>query len=113
MLGDRLFGVWEKLFCLDARNGLNLLWSSDDLAFQNYASIVSSDDRVLVVSQEGELLLIDPRADRFEPVSRLKLFKGDSGVLAHPAFVGSRMYVRDSGAVYCLDLSANEQRLSR
>ena len=106
VLGDRLFGVWEKLFCLDARHGLKTLWSSDDLAFQNYATVVASPNRVLVLTQEGELVLLNPLAEEFAPLSRLKLFKDDSGVYAHPAFVGHRMYLRNTDAIYCLDLDS-------
>jgi outer membrane protein assembly factor BamB len=106
LVGDRLFGVWENLYCLDARAGLKTVWTSDDRAFQNYATAVGTSDRVLIVTQEGELVLLARDADRFEPVSRLRLFDDDPGVYAHPAFVGGRMYLRNSSAVYCLDLEA-------
>ena len=105
VVGGRLFGAWEGLHCLDVRSGLKAIWSSDDGAFQNYCTVLGSADRVLVVSQEGELVLLDPAAARFEPISRLKLFDDDSGVYAHPAPLGHWLYVRNSSGIYCLDLS--------
>jgi len=105
MVGGRLFGAWEGLHCLDVRAGLKAIWSSDDAAFQNYCTVLGSADRVLVVSQDGELVLLDQAAARFEPISRLKLFDDDSGVYAHPAPLGHLLYVRNSSAIYCLDLS--------
>ena len=105
MVGGRLFGVWEGLHCLDVRAGLKAIWSSDDVAFQNYCTVLGSADRVLVVSQEGELVLLDHAAARFEPISRLKLFDDESGVYAHPAPLGHLLYLRNSSGIYCLDLS--------
>jgi outer membrane protein assembly factor BamB len=107
LAGDRLFGVWEQLYCLDARAGLKTLWSSDDPAFQNYATAIGSPRRVLIVTQSGELVLIDRDATHFDPISRVKLFSDDSGVYAHPALVGSRMYLRNSTHVVCYDLAGD------
>ena len=103
--GDRLFGVWEGLHCLDLRSGLKSVWFSNDLAFQNYATAIASPERVLIVTQDGELILLDGDAQEFDPISRVKLFADDSGVYAHPAWVGGRMYLRNSTHVYCYDLA--------
>ncbi len=108
VLGGRLFGTWDGLHCLDVRAGLKEIWSSDDAAFFHYCTLLGSRDRVLVVSQEGELVLLDPAAVRFEPISRLKLFDDDSGVYAHPAPFGNLLYVRNSTGIYCLDLAEGE-----
>lgn len=108
LVGQRLFGVWDGLHCLDVQGGLKAIWTSDDVAFINYCTVLASENRVLVVSQEGELVLLDPAADHFAPISRLQLFDDESGVLAHPAPLGKVLYVRDSSAIYCLDLSETE-----
>jgi outer membrane protein assembly factor BamB len=104
VVGGRLFGVWGALFCLDVRAGLKPLWTSEDKTYADYASIIGSGGLVLVTTQYGELLLVDAAADEYRVVSRLKLFDDDSGVLAHPALVGHRLYVRSSTAIHCLDL---------
>jgi outer membrane protein assembly factor BamB len=105
VLGDRLFGVWSGLFCLDLTNNLNELWDSDDDAFNHYATVIGSRDRVLITTEKGELILLDATADKFAPLSRLKLFENDSGVFSHPAVVGSRLFVRSSESLVCLALA--------
>jgi outer membrane protein assembly factor BamB len=104
VVGGRLFGVWGALFCLDVRAGLQPLWTSEDKAYADYASIIGAVGLALVTTQHGELLLVDAAADEYRVLSRLKLFEDDSGVLAHPAVVGQRLYVRSSTAIHCLDL---------
>ena len=106
VVGDRVFGIWNRLFCLDLANGLKELWDSDDRAFAKYGALVASDSRVLAITLESELILLDPRAPRFDPIGRVKLFADEAGLYSHPAFVGSRMYVRGSSNVACFDLKA-------
>jgi len=104
VVGGRLFGVWGALFCLDLRAGLKPLWTSEGKEYADYASIIGAADRILITTQHGELLLVDAAADDYRVLSRLKLFDDDSGVLAHPALVGHRLYVRSSTAIHCLVL---------
>ena len=102
VIGDRLFGVWGALFCLDLGGELKTIWSSDEQAFADYASIIGAADRILVTTLKGELLLVDAKGAEFRVQSRLKLFDDDAGVLAHPALVGNRLFVRSSNAICCL-----------
>ncbi len=104
-INGRLFGIWDGLFCLDLKNNLRELWTSDDEAFNHYASIIASQDRILITNEKSELILLDATADKFTPLSRLKIFENDSGVFSHPAIVGSRLYVRGSDQIVCLSLS--------
>ncbi len=105
VLGNRVFGVWLGLVCLDLQSGLKTIYLAEDAAFDGYAVLVGQAERVLAISQEGELILFDTKADRFQPISRLQVFQDDPGVYAHPAFVGTRMYLRGSTEVLCLDLA--------
>ena len=104
-INGRLFGVSNGLFCLDLENQLRELWTSDDAAFSHYATLIGTRDRVLVTTEHGELILFDAAADKFAPLSRLKLFENDSGVFSHPALVGSRLFVRSSTSLVCLPLT--------
>ena len=65
---------------------------------------MATDDRVLMTSVEGELFLLDAKADKFKLLSRLKVFADEKGVLSHPAFVGTRIYLRGNASIVCLDL---------
>jgi outer membrane protein assembly factor BamB len=104
IVGDRLFGIWNRIYCLDLKNGLKTIWTGDDDTFAPYAAIVASDDKLLVVTLEGELILVDAKADRYRPLSRMKVFADERGVYSHPAFVGTRMYLRGNSTIVCVEL---------
>ena len=80
------------------------IWISDDRAFGKYGAIVATDKRVLIVTLESELILLDPLAAKFAPIGRAKVFADEAGLYSHPAFVGSRMYVRGASSVVCVEL---------
>jgi outer membrane protein assembly factor BamB len=103
--GDRVFGVWNRLYCLNLKDGLKELYDEAGTAFSGYCAAVATDARVLIVSKAGELILLDATAKEYTELGRLAVFgKDEKGVYAHPALVGTRVYVRGSGAVVCIDL---------
>ena len=104
MTAGRVFGVWRRLYCLDLANGLKEVWQADDPAFAGYCTAVADETRVLIVTLRGELVLVDATAAYVE-LGRLKVLEGDRGLYAHPAFVGTRAYIRGSNAVVCVDSS--------
>jgi len=103
LVGNRLLAVSHGLHCLDSAT-LQPIWKSDDPAFREYASLIASPTRVLALSQEGELLLLDPRADSMRIVSRWRLTNDKVSVLSHPALVGSRLFVRLGNRLVCFAL---------
>lgn len=106
LVGDRLFGVWLGMNCIQLKDGLTTVWREEEEAFEDYAVVMGAKDRVLVVSKFGELILLDAKSDRFEPLSRVAgLFDGDSGVYSHPAMIGTRLFLRGSEEVICLELA--------
>jgi outer membrane protein assembly factor BamB len=104
--GNRLFGVSQTLFCLDLTGSpsLKLLWTGKDPAFLDHTSLIASDNRLLIFTSEGELLLIDARAPEFALLGRLSVLPGERGLLSHPALVGDRLYVRGSAEIVCVKL---------
>lgn len=106
IVGDRIFGVWGGLHCLSLADGLATKWTSNDLAFDDYASLIASEKRVLVTTMTGELILFDTGAEQFDPISRVLIFPDGQGAYSHPALVGTRLYVRGDREIVCLDLSA-------
>ncbi len=96
VVGQRVFGISGGMHCLDLAAELKTLWTSDDEAFGEYASLIGSPSRVLVATVNGELLLIDAEASDFRLIDRVRLISDDSGVFSHPALVGTRLYVRGS-----------------
>ncbi|MFI5381316.1 MAG: PQQ-binding-like beta-propeller repeat protein [Tepidisphaerales bacterium] len=99
-----VFGIWEKLYCLDPQNGLKPLWIADDPAFADYATILAADDRLLVSARDGTILLVDARAPRFKPLGRRRVLPDETGLYSHPALVGRRLYLRGSSRIVCLEL---------
>lgn len=113
-VGNRVFCVWEQLFCLDASKSLQPVWQGEDRAFADYCPVIASEERLLVLGRGNELLLIDAKSDDFRIISRQKLFDDsqEQGAhpMSHPAFVGSRLFVRDEHELMCLDLAAENAK---
>jgi hypothetical protein len=65
-------------------------------------SLVASADRVLALTAAGELILLDARADRFEPLARQRLFERDVTLYAHPAVADRAIYVRGPRNLLCV-----------
>ena len=106
VVGDRLFGLRDSLYCLDIARGLKLLWTKE--APGPYASFFASGNRLLIASSLGELLLIKSDGTRMESISRVRLLPGDQVVYAHPALTGDRLFYRDASNVTCVALVEQE-----
>lgn len=106
LLGTRLFGYRASLICLDAANGLKPIWEKEDTGFGPYACFFGCEDKLLVSTSNGELLLLRGNSAKFEPISRVRLFSSSASVYAHPALTGERLYFRDVSSVRCLSLSS-------
>ncbi len=65
---------------------------------------MATEARVLAVTLEADFVLFDAAADEFREVGRLTVLPGEKGLYSHPAFVGTRAYVRGGSALVCLDL---------
>ena len=105
VVGNRVFGIWNELLCLDLSKQLATAWRGDDTAFAGYASLMASADRVLAFGIDGEVVLVDAKADQFKMLGRTQAFTDDHGVYSHPALVGDRLYLRGSHEVLCIDLA--------
>ncbi|NQT21301.1 MAG: PQQ-binding-like beta-propeller repeat protein [Planctomycetes bacterium] len=103
VLNGKVFGAGGKFYCLDLKDNLKTLWQKEDGAFDDYASVIGGNGRILITTIGGELLLIEASEKRFELISRLRLFD-DAEIWSHPALVGDHLYVRDHDAVYCVVL---------
>ena len=107
MTCGRVFGSHLGLRCLDVRKGLEPIWHREEDALGDYATLIADDERVLVITLGGELLLLDARAKEFAIISRLRIFDDDVEVYSHPALVGARLYARGGPSVVCVDLGTN------
>ncbi len=98
------FGVSGALFCLDLSKGLKTAWEGvDGRAFDDYASLIAGNGRLLAVTVPGQLLVIAADRSKFQVLSKLQLFE-ETEVWSYPALMGDRLYIRNHAAVYCIDL---------
>jgi outer membrane protein assembly factor BamB len=97
--GSFLYGFSNRrkgqLFCLDARTGATK-WTTEGRAGQN-ASITAVGPNLLVLTTDGDLLIVRRSPDRFEEVRRYKI--ADSSVWAHLALAPDAVIVRDAKSV--------------
>jgi len=94
----------KGFFCVDFLTG--------DLRFRERSmtklSLTAAEGLIYALTQDGEVLLIDPRPDRFEVVSRFQTTE-DSRALAwaHPVVCGGRLYIRRGPFLYVYDVRAH------
>jgi outer membrane protein assembly factor BamB len=105
---NRLFGAADELYCLDLQNSLKVLWKGKDPAFLSHTSLFASPQRLLVSTQKAELLLIDATAEKYQLLGRMTVIEGEDGLLSHPALVGTRLYLRGSRELVCVDLEERQ-----
>ncbi len=105
VVGSKVFGIWNELYCLDIEQGLKTAWTASDPSFRLYGSLLASGDRLMISGASGELLLLDAEAPEFKVLSRLEVFHTPNAELySHPAMVGSRIYLRGENALVCVEL---------
>jgi outer membrane protein assembly factor BamB/ABC-type phosphate/phosphonate transport system substrate-binding protein len=104
LVGGRIFAAGlGALVCLDAGDQLRTIWRQEEDAFDSHSSLIAGNERVLVLTTYGELILLDAGADRFQPVSRFKLTPSTE-TWSHPAIVPGRLYLRTQSEILCLGL---------
>jgi len=95
LVGVRLLGFSHRqkgqVVALDAATG-RLLWAGPGRQGENASLIVAGGD-ALVLTTEGELLVLKADADRFAPVATCGV--GDSATWAHLALAPNAVLVKD------------------
>ena len=103
----RVFGAHQGLHCLDVQNALKPIWHREDDSLGDYATLIADEERVLVVTVRGELILLDGKTDECTIISRLRIFDEEEDVYSHPALVGTRLYARGGSSVVCVNLATD------
>lgn len=102
VVGNRLFCVKDFLYCLDIDDDLSEQWRLRDRSLGDYASIIASDDRLLVVGK-GELLLFGTDGSK-KVLARQRIYPEKVNHYSHPALVGNRLYIRGQTKIKCFQL---------
>jgi outer membrane protein assembly factor BamB len=94
--GPMLFGFSNRrkgqLFCLDARTGV-AKWTTEGRTGTN-ASILSAGPNLVVLTTDGELIVVRRNPDKYDEAHRYKL--SSSPTWAHPALLADAVVVRDA-----------------
>ncbi len=95
LIGDRLFFFSEKkkgvLVCLDPANG-KTLWESEP-RLGEYATLIVYDGKLLMLTDDAKLRLIEVSGEKCVELAVWET--APSSVWAHPAVVGSAIYIKD------------------
>lgn len=87
-----------NLRCVDAKTG-KVRWSKDHFGA---GTLMLAGDKLLVLTEKGELLLAPASPDGFAPVSRAQILGFSSR--AYPALADGLYYARDKEKLVCVDL---------
>jgi outer membrane protein assembly factor BamB len=103
-VGDYLYsqGPGPIYICADARTG-ETRWQAPGFGARGTenASTIALEKNLLILTDEGELVLIAARADQYTELSRLQVC---GKTWNFPAFADGRLYVRDARELICYDL---------
>jgi outer membrane protein assembly factor BamB len=99
-------GPNRDYMCVDAASGVQK-WSQP--GFDAVASSISDGRRLLVATDAGEMLLLDPNPEKYAELGR---FQASGKTFSHPAYANGVLYVRDSRelAAWPLGPAAGERR---
>lgn len=86
------------LRCLDLKSG-KVRWSKESFGC---ASAILAEGRLILLTDEGDLVLADATPDGYREISRATILTGP--VRAHPALASGRLYARDNKRLACWDL---------
>jgi len=96
-----VFGGDSDFLCLDPKT-LKTLWvESKESAVTGFTAVIAGNERLLVLSEEGELALLAAQGGKCELLGKMKVC---GKTWSHPALVHGKLYVRDKRALYCYSM---------
>ena len=87
-----------RLRCVEAATG-KVRWTEEDFGA---GTVVLAGDRLLILTEKGELVVAPATPQGFKPSGRARILK--SVCRAHAAFAGGLLYARDQDTMVCVDL---------
>jgi hypothetical protein len=89
-----------SIACLDAKSG-KALWQKEKAGYFHAGLIRTGDDKVLSLSDSGQLTLLEVEAAGAKELCKAKVC---GGTLVNPALAAGRLVVRDDKELICLQL---------
>lgn len=90
----------SPLRCVEAATGKEL-WQREKVGRYHSALLRTGDDRLLMLQDSGQLVLIDPSPKEYRELARARVC---GPTWAHPALADGRLYLRDEKELICLQL---------
>jgi outer membrane protein assembly factor BamB len=88
------------LQCVEAKSGKSL-WTKAKVGKYHAALLRTGDDKLLMLEDSGNLVLLEPNAKEYKELARSKVC---GATWAHPALSNGRLYLRDDRELICLEL---------
>lgn len=105
LAGGHFFNQGERkdYVCLDAQTGA-VKWSQPGFGNgkRDYSSTIVVGNRLLVLSEAGELLLLAASAEKYTELGRLQVC---GGTWSYPAYADGKLFVRDVRELACVELA--------
>jgi outer membrane protein assembly factor BamB len=87
-----------RLRCFDPKTGA-VRWSTENFPVAN---LIAADGKLVIVTDNGDLILASASPDAFQELGRTKL--AGSSTRALPALANGLLYVRDTKTLKCVDV---------
>jgi outer membrane protein assembly factor BamB len=90
----------STLRCVEAKSGQEK-WKKEKVAKYHAALLRTGDDKLLMLDDNGNLILIDPDPEKYKELARSKVC---GQTWAHPALSDGRVFLRDEKELMCVPL---------
>jgi outer membrane protein assembly factor BamB len=97
-----LLSPTSTLHCIEIETG-KVLWSKEKVGKYHAAMLRTGNDKLLLLSDLGDLVLFDPNPQEYKELARTKVVKGEQ-IWAHPALANGKVYFRDEKELICLQM---------
>ena len=97
-------GANKDYICAEAATG-KLKWSQPGFGQgrRDYSSTIVVGKNLLVLTEDGTLLLLQPNPEKYTELARLQVC---GNTWSFPAYANGKLYVRDTRNLQCIDLTA-------
>jgi hypothetical protein len=92
--------IQATLRCIEAKTGKEL-WSRAKVGKYHASLLRTGDNKLLLLEENGELVLVDPDPKEYRELSRSKIC---GTTWAHAALADGRLYVRDEKELLCVQM---------
>jgi len=93
--------VSATLRSVDAQTGKEL-WKKDKVGTYHASLVRTGDNKLLMVEEKGDLVLLDPDRKEYRELSRSKIC---GNTWAHPVLANGRLYIRDANSLICVEMA--------